>query len=426
MGNQTPKPRAVLKRFDIEVTCNKIYHHLELVKNRKINELATREKTLRDSIKAGKRTYPEVLVEMITIVNLFKTIRAAKIIMRYCTIIKEHSLQIVDASRNKNMASIWDLETYFQGIIWSADKLNLTYIKEFNNLIFRHFGPEVFREMQSFTKVDKDLRTCFASIEPTPNEIRDYLEQFCKRYDINDFSFGGKKKSPSPKKKSGNSGFGGYGKKEEENLDELIKNLTSKPGLDEVESEYKPKEPSYKQPSQHSEKDKSDFRFAPEEDPNKPLMSGLNKQSYMSEKKEEEEKMPSNFNYPEESEVQQHSIKKLSEVKQDHSKISINFDQNGEEHTDQHEKDLTDQHIKDIIESNIGKSYFKVKKSETDKKEAVVEDNIDALISNLKDLGVTNKKFNGSNVKYDAQKYYDQTGEENDYSLNLSKANKDN
>ena len=132
-------------------------------------------------------------------------------------------------------------------------------------------------------------------------------------------------------------------------------------------------------------------------------MSGLNKQSYVSEKKEEEQKMPSNFNYPEESEVQQQSIKKLSEVKQDLSKISINFDQNGEDLGDKHEQDLTDQHIKDIIESNIGKSYFKVKKAESEKKETVVEDNIDALISNLKDLGVTNKKFHGSNVKYDAQ-----------------------
>ena len=425
MGNQTPPPRVALKRFDVEVTCNKIYHHLQLVRDRKINELATRERKSRDAIKAGKQTYQEVLIEMITIVNLFKTIKASKIVMRYCTIIKEHSLQICDASRNRNMASIWDLETYFQGIIWSADKLNLTYIREFNNLIFKHFGPEVFREMQTFSKVDKDLRTCFASVEPTPNEIRDYLEQFCKRYEIDDFSFGGQKKKPDgPPSKPKPSGFGEYGNKKDENFDDLIKGLRDKPDLDKVESEYKIKEESYKQPSEYEEKEKSEFRFPPGEDPNRPLMSGLNKQSHVSEKK-----APSGFDYPEQSEVNQQSFrqqsetnqqsfKQQSEAKKDPSKIAINFDDYG--------KDLTDQHIKDIIESNIGKSYFKAKsaqKSETKKEQANVDNDIDALISNLKDLGVTNKKFDGSNVKYDAQKYYDQTGD-NDYTLDLSKASK--
>lgn len=32
--------------------------------------------------------------------------------------------------------------------------------------------------------VDNDLRECFSSIEPTPTEIKEYLDKFLKRYSL--------------------------------------------------------------------------------------------------------------------------------------------------------------------------------------------------------------------------------------------------
>ena len=71
-----------------------------------------------------------------------------------------------------------DLQPYIEGIIWSADKLNLKYIQEFNNLIYRYFGKDVYKDLQEFTRVDNTLRDCFTGIEPSPTELNNYLDKF--------------------------------------------------------------------------------------------------------------------------------------------------------------------------------------------------------------------------------------------------------
>ena len=327
--------------------------------------------------------------------------------MRYCTILKDHSIQIVDASKTKNMANLWELESYFQGIIWSADKLNLTYIKEFNSLVFRHFGPEVFREMQTFNKVDKELRKCFASIEPTPNEIKDYLEKFCKRYDIDGFEFG--EGYSSKKNDSGNNNNNGGGGINE--FDDMINGLKSNPTINQQESDFKIKEDSE----------------IKEESEAKPMSKyGIKELSEFGEPAEEEEKEDKsdvkpadNFDYPEISEHKEPS-EKHSHHKNPSQKQNTDYKQPFIEESQAQKEEITDDYMKKVIESNIEKSYFKVKKSEKKEKKEADEDDIDALISNLKDLGVTDKNYTQSKINYDAQRHYKNKGEGgNDYNLDF-------
>lgn len=74
------------------------------------------------------------------------------------------------------------MQPYIEGIIWSSDKLNVKEIHEFNQLIFQHFGMETYKRLQHFNMVDQELKACFATIEPTPREIKEYLDKFLTRY----------------------------------------------------------------------------------------------------------------------------------------------------------------------------------------------------------------------------------------------------
>ena len=189
MGNETSKPIKPLQKFDIEISCEQIYQHLLIQRDRKINELAAKERDLRDKMKKKQRSYEDTVLDMMSLVNLLKMITATKMVMRYCQVLKEHSMKVVDSCNSKNFSNIRELIPYFEGIVWSTDKLNLSYIKEFNNLIYTYFGPETFNQMKNYQYVDKELKKCFESTEPSPYEIQDYLKKFLQRYEITDFAW---------------------------------------------------------------------------------------------------------------------------------------------------------------------------------------------------------------------------------------------
>lgn len=126
--------------MDIEITSSKVYQHLLIIRDRKINELATWELDLKDWMKKYWLSYSEISGDVSSLVNLFKYIKATKIVMRYCNVLKEHSIKIADACNKKNYETLHELIIYFEGIVWSSSKLNLSYINEFTRLIENFFG----------------------------------------------------------------------------------------------------------------------------------------------------------------------------------------------------------------------------------------------------------------------------------------------
>jgi hypothetical protein len=190
-NNQQARIIKPLEKFDVELVCDKIYHHLNLQRNRKINELATKERELADKLRSKRRTYNDTVIDIGVLVNLLKYITAAKIVSRYSQLIKNHSMVIADCCRTNNYTPIRELSQYFEGIVWSTDKLNLSYISEFNMLIQRHFRTADVQEIMKFNKVDKELLNCFSSIEPSPVEVQEYLVQFLARHQIQNFQWPG-------------------------------------------------------------------------------------------------------------------------------------------------------------------------------------------------------------------------------------------
>ena len=104
--------------------------------------------------------------------------------MRYCKVIKGYSIKVCKAQNMNNFSDLTDIQPYIEGIIWSTDKLNIKYLQDFNKLIFQNFGPETYAKLQQFNMVDFDLQNCFATVEPSPKEIKDYLDKFLDRYNL--------------------------------------------------------------------------------------------------------------------------------------------------------------------------------------------------------------------------------------------------
>ena len=191
MGNEQNQ-RVIskpLQKIDIEIVCEKITRHLQLARDRKINELAIKERELAEKLRNHKRGYEDTLIDIASLVNLMKYIKATKIIMNYSQLIKGHSMLVVEACKTNNFTSIRELSPYFEGIVWSTTKLNLSYIGEFNHLISNHFRPADVQEIMKLNKVDKELVECFDKIEPSPVEIQNYLVKFLERHKITDFKW---------------------------------------------------------------------------------------------------------------------------------------------------------------------------------------------------------------------------------------------
>lgn len=146
MGSSESK-MPILQKFDVEICLDKIYQYMILQRDRKINDLARKEIALREKMMDRLFSYDEVSLELMSIVSIFKYIQATKIIMRYCKALKGFSIRICDAQKRKRFDELDDLRPYIEGIIWSSSKLNLSYIKEFNNLIYRHFGQKVYHDL---------------------------------------------------------------------------------------------------------------------------------------------------------------------------------------------------------------------------------------------------------------------------------------
>ena len=217
MGQEESK-MPNLRRVDLEICLERILGHLKLQLDRKVNELITNDMKLREKMTERLREYSEVSIELIGLVNIKKNIDATKIVLRYCKTLKDFSMKIVDAQNQQRFDYIEDLKPYIEGIIWSSDKLNNKYVQEFNNIVYKYFGKKIYNEIQRFGHIDVNLRNCFAGLEPTPSEIKHYLEQFLKRYKLEMKDF--------PANKGGNGGGnGGMKKKDEDKLDKLLDEL---------------------------------------------------------------------------------------------------------------------------------------------------------------------------------------------------------
>ena len=184
MGANHPKPQRKMERANFNVVCDKVYQYLLLNRGRKIDQMALKERAIKEKLQNGKYLYGDCLFDVSSIVTYFNWIRASKIVMRNVNFLKERSIQVVAAANERNSEKIAPLMKYIQSVIWSSERLNLKVINEFNYMIQCYFGNEFARLAMEGKGVDQELIACFEHMEPTPMEVGNYLRTMFQRYNF--------------------------------------------------------------------------------------------------------------------------------------------------------------------------------------------------------------------------------------------------
>lgn len=182
MGAEQPKPQRKMDKIELEIVCDKVYQYLMLHRGRKIDELALKERKIKEKLKDQKRLYADCLFDVSSVVSLLNWINASKIVMRNVQFIKERSMQIVAASNERSSEKIAPLIKYIQSVIWASERLNLKQIKEFTALIHMFFGPDFIKLAKGGAGVDPVLADCFKFVEPAKPQVGDYLRNMIRRY----------------------------------------------------------------------------------------------------------------------------------------------------------------------------------------------------------------------------------------------------
>lgn len=187
MGAEHPKPVKKMNKIELEIVCDKVYQYLMINRGRKIDELALKERSVKEKLQNQKKLYGDCLFDISSIVTLLNWVIASKITMRNVQFIRDRSMQIVSAANERNSEKIAPLIKYIQSVIWASERLNLKQIKEFTYMIQQYFGWEFIRLAKEGQGIDKELTDCFQFVEPTKKQVADYLRKMLKRYNFTQF-----------------------------------------------------------------------------------------------------------------------------------------------------------------------------------------------------------------------------------------------
>jgi len=169
-----------------EITGAKVVKYVELNRNRKIEELQKLEGKLKDSFNTKQANSESIKSLGAECVNILKFIKGSNIVLRNLNILKEQSINIENSVNNRQPFSP-ELIPLVHTVVWSTKRLNLQQINEFNNLVMMYVDPQVIQNVELSPSVDLELKSYFRDLLPTPIETQEYLEQFCKRNNIDTF-----------------------------------------------------------------------------------------------------------------------------------------------------------------------------------------------------------------------------------------------
>ena len=76
-------------------------------------------------MKEGRIGYESVMFELMSIVTLYKEVKASSLLLKYADILKNNSMKMVHAQNTNDYRPVQDLKPYFDGIVYSIDRMNL-------------------------------------------------------------------------------------------------------------------------------------------------------------------------------------------------------------------------------------------------------------------------------------------------------------
>ncbi len=184
MGNSPPPKQfnAKSEKQKFEITCIKVRSYLELQRDRRQNQANGKEKSLIQMFNSPTRSKQDEVQKASSIITDLSYIKAANIVIRFCDILKENSLRVIEAKGHSE--KITNLLPYIESVCWSSKPLNLSCINEFQSQMIYFFGANINESIIKSEKIDMDLKECFKELLPTPIQINDYIVAFSNRIGI--------------------------------------------------------------------------------------------------------------------------------------------------------------------------------------------------------------------------------------------------
>jgi len=183
MGNDAPKKqRPPFNRINYEIVCAKVAAHGGLQRDRKIIELQKGEGKLKELFNANYKNSAAIISQANECLDLLRYVKGTNIVLRNVNLLKEQSLNIEEMY--KTHRPLGELEPLVYSVVWATNRLNLSVIQEFNNLMRLYFDPHIFKKVEESMLVDLELQKNFKTMIPGPLETNEYLEQFCKRNSV--------------------------------------------------------------------------------------------------------------------------------------------------------------------------------------------------------------------------------------------------
>lgn len=122
-----------MSKPQIDIGCLKAKIHLELVRDRKNNEIIKGEKELVIKIKASSRNKTEELLIAERVVNGLKYAQACNMLMGYAATLRGQAHFIAENMMEPGKIEQWLPMIY--SLIWAADRMGLSSLNEFKALM---------------------------------------------------------------------------------------------------------------------------------------------------------------------------------------------------------------------------------------------------------------------------------------------------
>lgn len=176
------QPKGKLAKRDVEILCHIITQHVELNLDRRLNELKAIELSLGAQASKGSVGLGEVREQAKPMVDIVRFVRCAKLTMAYLERVKNASLLISDSCNAKNTALLKPLLPYFEGIVWSSTRLNISAVKDFSKFLERNFGSQCLKNAEKAGFVLEEMTSIFPHVEPTFEEMDEFIAKFLQRH----------------------------------------------------------------------------------------------------------------------------------------------------------------------------------------------------------------------------------------------------
>ena len=171
-----------LDKTKIQVTCQKVSSFVNLERDRKLGKFKEKELGLAKAMKQKYPDHTDVVLQTRDALKYLNMVYASNLILKDLELIKTRAMVIESCVNKRDFEQLAPLFPYIEDVIFAKNFLNISAISEFDGMIKKYFGPNIYSQITDFTRVNNDLKGY--SKPANHNQLIDYMEQVKKRHKI--------------------------------------------------------------------------------------------------------------------------------------------------------------------------------------------------------------------------------------------------